>query len=208
MGRREHQHGRYAERPADFSTRAWKDIFWRVYTQILQDRILLVAAGTAFYLLLALFPFLAAFVSLYGFVADPKTIADHISFLAGLMPSGGLDVIQNQLRSLVSQDKQALGFGFLTGLVVALWSANSGVKALFEGLNVVYDEQEERSFLKLNLISFAFTLGAILISIAFIISVGIVPAILSLVYLDNGRKCWSAGAAGRCCSSPSSSPSC
>ena len=184
MGRREHQHGRYAERPADFSTRAWKDILWRVYTQILQDRILLVAAGTAFYLLLALFPFLAAFVSLYGFVADPKTIADHISFLAGLMPSGGLDVIQNQLRSLVSQDKQALGFGFLTGLVVALWSANSGVKALFEGLNVVYDEQEERSFLKLNLISFAFTLGAILISIAFIISVGIVPAVLSLVYLD------------------------
>ena len=134
MGRREHQHGRYAERPADFSTRAWKDILWRVYTQILQDRILLVAAGAAFYLLLALFPALAAFVSLYGFVADPKTIADHIAFLAGLMPSGGLDVIRNQLQSLVSQDKQALGFGFLTAWWWRCGAPTAASRRLFEAI--------------------------------------------------------------------------
>ena len=76
--------GRQARQPLDFSALAWKDILWRVYTEINQDRILLVSAGSTFYLLLALFPFLAAFVSLYGFVADPKTIAEHIAFLGGL----------------------------------------------------------------------------------------------------------------------------
>ncbi len=176
--------GRQARQPLDFSALAWKDILWRVYTEINQDRILLVAAGSTFYLLLALFPFLAAFVSLYGFVADPKTIAEHIAFLGGLMPSGGLDLIRDQLQALIRQDRGALGFGFLFGLAFALWSANSGVKALFDGLNIAYEEDEKRSFLKLNLVSLGFTLGAILIGIGFIVSVGVVPAMLALLRLD------------------------
>ena len=86
--------------PSALPALGWKDVLWRLWTEINDDRILLISAGAHLYLLLALFPFLAAFVSLYGFVADPRTIADHISFLAGLMPSGGIDVIRNQLRAL------------------------------------------------------------------------------------------------------------
>lgn len=177
--------GRQARQPLDFSALAWKDILWRVYSEINQDRILLVSAGSTFYLLLALFPFLAAFVSLYGFVADPKTIAEHIAFLGGLMPSGGMDLIRDQLQALIRQDRGALGFGFLFGLAFALWSANSGVKALFDGLNIAYEEDEKRSFLKLNLVSLGFTLGAIVIGIGFIVSVGVVPAMLALLRLDH-----------------------
>ncbi len=183
MDTRSQDRGRRADWPSELPPLGWKDILWRVWTEINADRILLVAAGATFYLLLALFPFLAAFVSLYGFVADPKTIADQISFLAGLMPSGGIDVIKDQLRALAAQDRETLSFGFLLGLGFALWSANSGVKVLFDGLNITYDESEKRGFVRLNLLSFVFTFGAILIGVAFIVSVGIVPAILAFFSL-------------------------
>lgn len=96
--------------------KGWKDILWRVWAGFNQDRILLIAAGTTFYLLLALFPALAAFVSLYGFVADPKTIAEQIAFLGGVLPSGGLDIINNQLEALgFPKTRTALSVGFFSG---------------------------------------------------------------------------------------------
>jgi membrane protein len=145
---------------------------------------MLVAAGATFYLLLALFPALAAFVSLYGFVADPMTIAEHIAFLGGVLPSGGLEIINGQLQSLIDQDAEALSAGFLVGLAIALWSANSGIKSLFEGMNVAYGETEKRGFVMLNVLSLTFTMGALFVGIGLIVSVGIVPAALALLRLD------------------------
>ena len=176
--------GRAAQTPSAIPFLGWKDVAWRLYEEFTQDRIMLIAAGATFYLLLALFPFLAVFVSVYGFVADPTTIADHIAFLGGFLPSGGVELIAGQLKALATQDVEALSLGFIFGLLVAFWSANSGVKALFDGLNVAYEEDEKRSFLWLNLTSFAFTLGAIVIAILFIVSVGIVPAVLAFLRLD------------------------
>jgi membrane protein len=175
--------GRHAHTPSEMPAKGWKDIFWRVWDGFNQDRILLIAAGTTFYLLLALFPALAAFVSLYGFVADPKTIAEHIAFLGGVLPSGGLDIINNQLKALAAQDTDALSTGFLLGLAIALWTANSGIKSIFDGMNVAYGEHEKRGIIRLNLVSFAFTLGALFIGIGLIVSVGIVPAALAFLRL-------------------------
>lgn len=176
--------GRKARSPAEIPALGWKDVAWRIWASIQQDRILLVAAGATFYLLLALFPALAAFVSLYGFVADPRTVAEHVAFLGGLMPSGSVAMIEAQLDALATQATGTLSFGFLTGFAVALWSANNGIKAMFEGMNVAYGENEKRSFLRLNLVSFAFTLGAMLVGIAMIITVGVVPAVLAFLRLD------------------------
>ncbi len=175
--------GRDAQGPSEIPLKGWYDVLWRVWVEIGDDRVFLIAAGATFYLLLALFPALTAFVSFYGFVADPVTIADQIAFLGGLLPSGGLELIQSQLDALISQDPAALSFGFVFGLLFALWSANNGIKTLFEAMNIAYEEKEKRSFLWLNLISFAFTLGAIAIGILFIVSVGIVPAFLAAVGL-------------------------
>jgi membrane protein len=177
--------GREAEKPSEIPARGWKDILWRVWSEVGEDRILLIAAGATFYLLLALFPFLGAFVSLYGFFADPATITNQVSFLTDVLPGGGVELIENQLRSLAEQDRQALSFGFFAGLAVALWSANNGVKALFDGLNVVYDEEEKRGFIKLNLVSFAFTLGTIVLGIVFLLTVGVIPAVLAFLQLGN-----------------------
>jgi membrane protein len=157
--------GRDADRPSEIPPAGWWDIGWRVWREVGEDRVLLIAAGATFYLLLALFPALAAFVSLYGFVADPITVADHVSHLGGLLPSAGVDIIRSQLQALASQDQQALGIGLLAGLAIALWSANNGIKALFEAINIAHEETEKRGFVKLNLVSLAFTLGALLIAI-------------------------------------------
>jgi membrane protein len=176
--------GRSAEGPSELPAAAWKDILWRVWSEVNDDRVTLIAGGVTFYLLLALFPALAAFVSLYGFVADPKTIADHISYLGGLLPAAGLDIIKAQLASLLAEGDQALGIGFLVGLAIALWSANNGIKALFDAMNIAYEETEKRGFVRLNLISAAFTLGALLIGICLLLAVGAVPALLALVRLE------------------------
>ena len=97
---REPGRGRHADAPVSIPARGWRDVGWRVWEGFNNDRILLVAAGATFYLLLALFPALAAFVSLYGFVADPRSIADHIAFLGGVLPSGGLDISTRSFKHL------------------------------------------------------------------------------------------------------------
>lgn len=165
--------------------RGWWDVLHRIWNNIGENRIMLVAAGATFYLLLALFPALAAFVSLYGLVADPVTIADHIALLGSLMPSGGIEIIESQLDALAGQEASALSFGFITGLAIALWSANNGIKTLFDALNIVYNEREKRSFIWLNLRSIIFTLGGILIGIVLIVSVGVVPAVIAFLRLGD-----------------------
>ncbi len=178
--------GRDVDRPIELPAIAWKDIVLRVWQQIMEDRITLIAAGATFYLLLALFPALAAFVSIYGFVADPVTVADHIAFLGGLLPGGGLDIIRQQLVSLANQDREALSIGFAVAFLATFWSANNGVKTLFEALNIAYEEREKRSFVRLNLTALGFTLGAIGVAIVLIAAVGIVPAALALLRIEDG----------------------
>ena len=118
--------------------------------EIAEDRIGTIAAGTTFFVLLALFPALGALVSLYGLIADPVTINEHLNDLRGYLPAAVLDLVGQELTRLEQTRTGALGVGFVGGLLVALWSANSGMKALFDALNVAYDETEKRGFFKLN----------------------------------------------------------
>ncbi|WP_232375733.1 YihY/virulence factor BrkB family protein [Mesorhizobium comanense] len=179
------ERGRDAAWPSEIPALGWKDIFWRLWEEFNKDRVLLVAAGATFYLLLALFPALAAFISIYGFVADPATVADHVAYLSGLLPAGGQDLIREQLQALARQKSGALGTGFFVGLAIALWSSNSGMKALFDAMNIAYEESEKRSFVRLNLMSILFTVGALLIGIVLLLTIGVVPALLRYFYLDD-----------------------
>src|SRR5690606_29693058 len=97
------------------------------------------------------------------------------------LPSESLRLVRDQLESLVSQDRQALSVGFVVALVAALWSANNGMKTLFEALNIAYEEREKRSFIRLNLVALAFTLGAMAVGALLFIVIGVVPAALSLL---------------------------
>ncbi len=180
--------GRTASRPTDFTTRGWKEILVRVYGQVAEDRLLAVAAGVTFYALLALFPAVVALVSLYGLTADVATLNDHLDSFAGIVPSSALDIIREQVTRIVLKSDGALGFAFAFGLVVALWSANAGVKALFDALNVVYEEQEKRSFVMLNLASLGFTAGAILFVLLAFNAVVVLPIALNLVGIGRSAE--------------------
>jgi len=177
--------GRRAIAPWQIPWRGWKDILWRTYQQLNEDRLLAVAAGVVFYGLLALFPAITAIVSLYGLFATPSTIGEHLSLLAGFLPGGALDIVQEQVTRLVSKSDAKLGFGFIFGLGMALWSANAGMKALMDALNVVYDEKEKRGFIKLNLVSLAFTLGGIAATLLALAAVVVLPLVLSFVGLGS-----------------------
>ena len=153
--------GRLAQGPSEIPARGWKDILVRVYNGISDDRILANAAGVTYYALLALFPGIAALVSIYGLFADPSTIGSHVDTIAGFAPGGAVDVIRDQLTRLSAQGGTTLGISFLIGLVISLWSANAGIKALFDSLNVVYEEEEKRSFIRLNAVTLSFTIATI-----------------------------------------------
>ena len=154
--------GRRADAPTDIPAKGWKDIAWRVKDEITNDRVLLIAAGVTFYLLLALGPLLGALVSIYGLFLDPGDIAAQAEALAGVVPGGGVDILTSQLERLASADQGTLGFAFAFALALALWSANAGMKAMFEAMNVAYDEEESRGFVRLTLTTLAFTVLTIL----------------------------------------------
>ena len=110
-----------------------------------QNRILSTSGGVAFFALLAIFPGIGAIVSLYGIFADANTIAEHIALLGGILPFGVLEIVAEQIRLVARQHNETLGVAFVIGLGIAIVSANSGMAALFDALNVVYDEREKRN---------------------------------------------------------------
>ncbi|WP_117190605.1 YihY/virulence factor BrkB family protein [Rhizobium terrae] len=178
------ERGRDADTPSQIPARGLKDVFWRIYAGVIEDRITLIAAGVTYYLLLALFPAASALVSIYGFVSDPAAIVDRIAFLSSVMPADALEIFLNQLRALTSERSATLSVGLVGGLALALWSANNGMKALFEAMNVAYAEEEKRSLLRLNLISLLFTLGALLLAIVILFAMGVAPAVMKYLWLD------------------------
>ncbi len=181
--------GRHAHSPWHFSWAAWKDILWRTFNQVQEDRLLAIAAGVVFYALLALFPALTALVSLYGLFARPETIQGHIELIAAVAPDQFVTIVREQIERLVARGTGELSFGFLLGLGIAVWSANAGMKAIIDALNVVYEEDEKRSFIKLNLVSLAMTVGAVFAVLIAIGAVVVLPFLLEQVGLG-GQAAW------------------
>jgi membrane protein len=163
----------------------WGSVLWRVYQKMNDNRLLAVAAGVVFYGLLAVFPAITAFVSLYGLMADPSTIHERLSLATGVLPQGALNILNEQLTRLTSHRTSALSLGFIGGLVIALWSANAGAKAVMDALNVAYGETEKRSFVRLNLVALAFTLGTIFALMLALGAVVVAPIVLSQLGLSS-----------------------
>ena len=171
--------GRRADAPTAIPWRGWKDVLWRTYEEISADRLLLIAAGVVFYAMLAIVPAITALVSLYGLFAKASGISEHLNFVAGVMPGAAYALISEQIVRIAANSDGKLTFAFLIGLGLAVWSANAGMKAIFDALNIVYDEEEKRSFIKLNLISLCFTLGAVVVLLLAIGAVVVLPLVLS-----------------------------
>jgi membrane protein len=179
--------------PARKGWARWRHILTRTYQEIGDDRLLSLAAGVVFYGLLALFPAITALVSSYALFASPATIGGHLASLASIMPQSAYGIVNEQVTRIVSGNPGGLSAAFFLGLALALWSANAGMKAIIDALNIVYGVKERRSFLKLNAISLAMTAGAILgllLAIAAVIALPVVTSYLPFGKLNAGLLTW------------------
>ncbi|HYG86227.1 MAG TPA: YihY/virulence factor BrkB family protein [Azospirillum sp.] len=183
MGRDDRVRGRAADKPKEIPAKGWKDILWRVWDKQSRDNISMIAAGVAYYAILALFPAIAAAVSIYGLVADPGTVERQFDTLAGFLPGEALNILKGQANMVASTPRGGLTFGVVLGLLFTLWSASRGINALITALNITYEEQETRGFVALAITSMLMTGGAILFLIVTLTAVVVVPAILNLIPL-------------------------
>jgi membrane protein len=173
----DNQRGRTADSPQQIPPKGWKDIAKRTAKEVKADQVPLLSAGVAFYALLALFPAIIAGVSIYGLVADPETVRDQIANLTKLLSPETADLVGKQLTEVTSGAGGALGLATVIGILTALWSASSGMKALITGVNLAYDETETRKFVKLRGLALLLTLGAmVLLGVALALIVGF-PAV-------------------------------
>jgi membrane protein len=176
--------GREARAPREIPSRGWRDIALRVKEQIRKDRLSIIAAGVAFYGLLAVFPGLVALVGIYGLVADPASIDQHAAALSSILPPQAAEVLMTQLHDLASTDRTALGIGAIGGILLALWSASAAVRTLMEALNVAYNEEESRGFVRFYGTALALTFGGILGVIVAIALVIALPALMNALGLN------------------------
>lgn len=168
--------GREAERPQDVPATGWKDIAWRAWGDISEKNLFLASGGVTYAVLLALFPGLAALVSVYGLISNPDQIQKQVASLSGVLPAQTREMVSNELHSLAASSSSALGVGLIISVVLALWSASRGMSGLMTAVNIAYGERETRSFFKFNLIALGLTLGTIVGGIVAIGLVGGLPA--------------------------------
>lgn len=180
--------GRHATRPSEIPRKGWRDILLRVKQEISDDNISMIAAGVAFYGILAIFPALGALVSLYGLIANPADVEQQMMQLRPLLPKDAFDLLATQMHTIASTSSGALGIGFISGLFLTLWSAAKGSNALITAMNIAYDEQETRGFFRLNFLAMLFTVGGILLLLLALTSIVVIPSILSLIGLEKGTE--------------------
>ena len=170
--------GREAERPSQIPPRGWFSILRRVMAEVKEDNVTLLAAGVAFYAMLAIFPAIIAVVTVYGLVADPNQVEAQVSEFAKSLPAGADQLLTEQLQNVVSAGRQSLSIGLAVSLAAVLWTASGGVQGLVKGLNIVYDENETRGFLKLRGLSLLLTLGAILVVVIALALIAVFPGVI------------------------------
>jgi membrane protein len=164
---------------------SWRDVVAHVWENIGRHRILAIAAGVTFYALLAIFPAIAAVVTVYGLFADTGSISGLLDSLAGVVPGGALQVIGDEVTRIASGPPASLSVTLVVSLVISLWSANAGMKAIFDALNVVYNVEDHRGFFRLNAISLSFTLSAIAFLLTAMASVIVVPIVLNYLSIHS-----------------------
>jgi membrane protein len=175
--------GRQAVTPLDIPRRGWRDILIRSWHDITSKNLGIVAAGVAFYALLAIFPGLGAMVSLYGLVANPSDIRHLTDITASFIPGEANSLLVDQLNALVSRPSGNLTLAAAGSILLALWSAHNGITTFMTALNIAYGETEQRGFIARNALAIGLTFGAVVFIILALVLVAILPAIIHILPL-------------------------
>jgi membrane protein len=178
MARHGADRGRGAERPAQIPAGGWRDVAIRVKRDLKDDDISIVAGGVAFYGFLSVFPALAALLSIYGLLADPADVQRQVSAMTAFAPAEVKGMIESVMSQLAAGSSRTLSLGVAFSVLLALWSAAKGVKALIAALNIAFGEEERRGAIKLNAVALLFTLGAIVFGLVAVGAVVALPGLL------------------------------
>jgi len=180
---RQPERGRGARTPAAIPLKGWRDILWRAFEKVVAQNVSILSAGIAFYAMLALFPALGAIVTVYALIADPADVAEHFATLSSILPPDVASIIDRQLQTLTGQ-QQGLGVGLVFGLLFAIWSARRGVDALVRAVTVAYDERETRGLIRINLLTYVLTLGAVMLLVTTVVLLVALPTLLAYLPLS------------------------
>lgn len=161
----------------------WKNILINVKDRIGEHNLTIVAAGVAFFSFLAIFPALVTILSIYGLAVDPQQAEQQISQLSSMMPKEAFSIIKERIENLVSTSGGTLGWGTIIGILVSLWSANAGTKSLFTGIEIAYNNKNNRGLIKQNALTLLFTLCAILTLLLSLTLIVVFPAIVNMIGL-------------------------
>lgn len=175
--------GHDAETPGRIPGKGWKDIAVRVKNQLAKDNISIVSAGVAYYFFLALFPTIIAAISIYGLIMEPSQVEQQMSRVAGILPEQASEMLSNILERVAGKTEETLGWSFALSILVSLWSAQKGTNSVFEGVNIAYDEIDERGFFKRNGLTLLFTLCGIIVGILCTALVVVFPALVESINL-------------------------
>ena len=175
--------GRTADTPVELPAKGWKDIVFRVKDEVATDRVGLIAAGVAFYGFLAIFPAIAAVMAVSGLFITPAEVTEQVQSLSVFLPQDIIDIIVTQAQAVSGANSSSLGWTALLGVLVALYSASKGMASLMDGINVAYDEVEERGFFRLKFTTIALTFFLVFgVALSLGVMLGL-PAALSFVEL-------------------------
>jgi membrane protein len=175
--------GRSAGHPGEIPPPGWKDILVRSWGEVSENNIFLVSGGVTYAVLLALFPALAALVSIYGLLLDPAQVEQQIGTLSTLLPPESTQMIADQLHKLIGASSGTLGFSAVAALLFALWSASRGMSGMITALDIAYQQKETRGFFKFNLIAIGLTMLALIGGTVSIALVGVLPVAIRMVGL-------------------------
>jgi membrane protein len=171
--------GSEAEKPQQIPAKGWFQIAKRGWAEAKADNVPLMAAGMAYYAFLAIFPAIIAAVLLYGFFADPQTITSQLDALGSAIPADIKKTLTDQIGLAAGNGK--VGFGAVIAILIALFSASGGMSNLMTAVNIAYDEDETRGFVKKRLIALALTVGAIVFLLVVVSLVAVLPVVLGFL---------------------------
>lgn len=180
--------GRDAEQPTQLPAKGLKDVLVRTKAAIKEDNVSLLAAGVAFYALLALVPGLVALVSIYGLAADPADVTRQVRDALAAAPDEARELVESQLSAITEGDSSSVSIGAIAGILLALWSASAGMGHLITAINIAYGERETRGWLRRKALSLAMTIGAILFFVVAIGLVTLLPSLLAETGLGNAAR--------------------
>jgi membrane protein len=181
--------GARAGEPKQIPPKGWLQVTKRAWAEAKVDQVPLLAAGVAFFAFLSLFPAMIAAVMVYGLVADPATVQRQTEQISQALPEDAASLITDQMEAITSAPQQSLGIGLVVALLAALWAASGGVGQMLTAVNVAYDEDETRGFVKRKALALALTLGAILFAAVAILLIAVAPALLD-AFLPEGVLRW------------------